>query len=1015
MNASATELTARYRPLVDAIHEDPELAELVAEALKAAIGRGEPPSSSGERAKVGYKFVADEFDIVLQATDTTGNYKAGDVFENQWIATNVSYLKKRGKGAYTAGLLVWWHIRYPKEAKSFFANLAPPRTLPEAPDIPGLAVLLRRKYPKEIPSDTQLSGGTETLSMFMALRGRFERRASELLEEYEPNGLVDDFLNYMSDAKVASGYWALTAGPGIGKSAIFADIKKRMSDRPDCACIYFPFLFGDADAKFSTFYKFALSALEERFSLGIDLPQDELSARNVFFSLLGRLKAEGSIGSNHKLVLLIDAVDEMQETTRVNADETNPLELPSSLPEGVFIAFSRRQRPREESKQTPFSRDIRSVRVDLAEKSTHLDIHKKTTRNYVERCCKQNDFIWQYRAFDNVANEEKQKKEFVLRICEGANFSFSILRGVLNDPEFWRSETSHRPIPATVEQYYEDLFASLSRQGGQGLGKFILLCLSLRPRVSNFVFLRLIGGSMEDAASLQRRDEVKAIFESWIKQGLVLRERFGDVHWYSPYHSTFREFLHGKLREEDRYDFANRFSFNLVEGQNVDGGLDYIKSQPPEIIEDWVSLTIALLLHLENCARLRELIGEKSFWVLCSKSKSGVLVAIDAMKRLQPSPGNVSEFSALYRESAQQLVDWVYRGEIEPKLGEKRKLGDLYDMTRHADYTGDQGGAVLRFPREIFYSKVEQERLTESDVDLHDEINRLLGLMKENMRAKQLEAALNDAAELETLFVRYSDLELRSRYLYDRGMIYHARGEYDKSIIDLKESSDAATSAGKMLSAHFSRYRCELGRYLIAECDLDEAYDHIASMYTDAKDALPENSASSFAENLLYNTAVSLSHLAFENRSHRFEHWVSAFLETSMSRDSLEKPNAIYEFYRYQAFARKCMLYGDFERAAETFSLYLGFEWPKNLSAEKDIIPPDRLALIKGVAGDILEIGRDYRDLARSILKCERLGDERMKLAQKVWDVGLAMPDVRGHRRFLREMAEDMSEALPIA
>lgn len=836
----------------------------------------------------------------------------------------------------------------------------------------------------------------------------FDEQAFELLEGYEPHDIEDDFAELLARENDKSGYWFLSAGPGMGKSAILASLKRRYESADDCFCIYYAFRFGRADAQLHEHYRYALARLSGHYGEPLEIPESGQARRDLFFKTVEQLQRKGSISAQRKLILIVDALDEMDESTQIGQDRDNPLGWPSVLPEGVFVACSKRLNPTEQSRKSPFSRNMRKVLLDAGDlDSTVSEMHRNTVERYVTRACKKNQFILEYHRYAAHDAGTQAKSDFVQKVCKETNYNFMIVRGLLNDRDYWSSESSHRPLPQDLDTYYEDLFERLTVGENAGVNKYLILCLALRSKFSNFVFLLLLGGGVGGGGNTTHRDVAKATLEQWVNQGLVLRERRAEHHWYGVYHSTFREFLQAKLEAEDRYDFADQFALNLANGQFLDGGLRFIQTQKVEIIEDWVSLTLALLIRLENVYRLDDLMKEKSFWEACSKTPAGLSVAIEAMNRVQPTPDNIPEFEEFFHHAAERLVNWVGQGEIEPRRGLKRSLSDLYEMALASDYTMAQGSNTLRFPHYIFSTPFSFEAGGDPSANHLDAVTHLLGTMKAHAREGNFEKAFDCSRQTERVLDPNGDKAQWSQLFYQRGMLHHTLGEYEESVEQLRLSRNTAFEGGAMVSGFFSDYRYELGRYLLGDIDGYAAYDSLAARYFDTKMEIEKNGPSGLASNLLYNVSVSLSHLAFEVRPHKFDFWMESFLGHAISLGSAEKLNAIYEFYRYQAYARKSLLDGDVLRAIRIFSLYLQFGFPLPTVSGPPLIPDDRVHLVQGIADDMLEIGRDYRDLARAIMACPELGEARLDFATQVWSRGLAMPDVRGNRRFLLEMKED--------
>ena len=786
-------------------------------------------------------------------------------------------------------------------------------------------------------------------------------------------------------------------------------------------CFYYAFRFGQAEARSAEFYRYMLFCLSSEFGLSLDVPDNWEALRSTFFDHIAQLERSGSINHQRKLIIIVDAVDEMDQTTQIGNDDGNPLGWPANLPANVHIAFSKRRKGNERSRRLPFSKALTTVFLDPADpESEAFSKHMDTAVRYVRRVCDANAFVLPYHRTSQDAGEEQIKGEFIKRMCEETGYNFMILRSVLNDPEYWSSEASQRPLPHDLTAYNEDLFERLITGEkddtlAADLQKYMLLCFSLRTRFSNFVLLRLVGGGLIASQSEDKRSRARMILDQWIKQGLVLRERDKDdpgIHWLSIYHETFRATLQARLKEEDRFDFADRFAFNLAEGGTADGGYTYLGTLPPKIIEDWAALTLALLIRLELLHLLRPILLDEEFWLACSKSETGLASGIEPLKRVSPSKGNLEDFDELFREAAALLVKRVSDGCVKTHRSLKSSsIGDLYQMALGVDRTMGQGSRALRFPRYLIPEPKTRQRRLKKDENQIGRIKEQLAQMKSLARDLNTSGALKLAASIEKALTTSPDPEQESTLFYQRGMLFHDLGQYPQSIADLRRSADVAHAGGYLLKGLFSEYRHDLGRFLARFEGLEETYSQLSETFQSTREEIDANGTSALAENLTYNCSVSLCHLAFECNSHLFDQRMQTFLEHRFSTASLEQPNSIYEFYRYQVFARKCFLEVDYERAAGIFALLLGLDFIPVDNEGGRLIPTELVGDVHGASKVLLEIGRDYRDLARALMQCRQLGDRKLELAELVWEQGLSMPDVKGHGFFLEQMRTDRSNA----
>jgi Domain of unknown function (DUF4062) len=158
------------------------------------------------------------------------------------------------------------------------------------------------------------------------------------------------------------GYFVIRGEPGIGKSAIIAQLAKTRQ---------YPHHFNIAAEGIGTAKQFFLNAsaqLIARHGLdGVSLP-DDAGADNTFFK---RILADAS-NRSPRVVLLIDALDEA--TDPLAGPRANPLQLPTSLPANVFILVATRRT----------SRQLTAERTEIFELDAGSAPNRRDIEEYIE-------------------------------------------------------------------------------------------------------------------------------------------------------------------------------------------------------------------------------------------------------------------------------------------------------------------------------------------------------------------------------------------------------------------------------------------------------------------------------------------------------------------------------------------------------------------------------------------------------------------------------------------------------
>jgi len=129
-----------------------------------------------------------------------------------------------------------------------------------------------------------------------------------------------------------SGYFLIEGEPGIGKTAILAELVKRKG---------YPHHFNVILQNICTPKQFLLNACAQliaRYNLNHDFIPEEAGNDSGFF--LQCLEEAASLRESRPIVFVIDALDESEYKNL--PPRVNPLYLPPSLPDGVFLVLSSR-------------------------------------------------------------------------------------------------------------------------------------------------------------------------------------------------------------------------------------------------------------------------------------------------------------------------------------------------------------------------------------------------------------------------------------------------------------------------------------------------------------------------------------------------------------------------------------------------------------------------------------------------------------------------------------------------
>lgn len=315
------------------------------------------------------------------------------------------------------------------------------------------------------------------------------------------------------------GYLRIEGDPGIGKSTVLAEMVRRgdpphhFNQRPEG--VVHP----------EAFLSNVCAQLVARYGLEVpSLPEPALRDGAFLSQLLDRVSRH--LPDGERCVILVDALDE----TDVDGlpPGANPLFLPSTLPEGVYVVVSSRTgavrlRIDCEQDEVPLIHDSERNRADVRELvESYLD--RPGIRHYVE-------------------SQDLAAEGFVELMDERSEGNFMYLSYVL--PAIDRGELrGFRPtdLPRGLLGYYEQHFELLRGRDDTAWTEWKLpvleaLAVAVEPFPRDLIAI---------ASGVENRHRLSRALELWRPFLHVHQERDetgAPVRLYRIYHQSFREFL----------------------------------------------------------------------------------------------------------------------------------------------------------------------------------------------------------------------------------------------------------------------------------------------------------------------------------------------------------------------------------------------------------------------------------------------------------------------------------------
>lgn len=312
--------------------------------------------------------------------------------------------------------------------------------------------------------------------------------------------------------KHQSGYFTILGDAGMGKSAIAA---KYIVDKPGTICFFN--IRAEGRNRPDVFLKLIRQQLVNRFKLQ-NTENDDLS------TLL--TKASGKLSNSENLVIVIDALDEVDQE-----DNGNLLNLPMSLPEKVYIILTRR----------PYNSDDKRLTLSPNTKYTELDLreYQDNSKDDVE------EYIWEflglekYKAgLENWINQQNNlnKPQFVKTIAAKSENNFMYLRYVLEViADGFYQDTILERLPAGLQGYYEShwrIMGMTKKPLPKDKIKIIYAMCALKNPVSREMIVKY---SQEDDLTVQE------VLKGWTQ--FLQEQKTYQPTRYRFYHESFRDFL----------------------------------------------------------------------------------------------------------------------------------------------------------------------------------------------------------------------------------------------------------------------------------------------------------------------------------------------------------------------------------------------------------------------------------------------------------------------------------------
>ncbi|MDJ0660638.1 MAG: NB-ARC domain-containing protein [Crocosphaera sp.] len=324
-----------------------------------------------------------------------------------------------------------------------------------------------------------------------------------------------------------NGYFILIGSAGTGKTVIAAKYVK------DYKCICHFNDLAQLDNSPEKFLKNIHKSLIERYSL-------QNSEEDTLESVLQ--KASEELEKNEQLVIVIDALDEVEQSSRGNT-----FSLPSYPPNGVFFFLTRRPFNNEDKKVKEFPFLVSATNTEL-----NLVEYEKENRDDVEK------YINEYLKIDQDKHEnkiriwlKKQKifeSEFREELAKKSENNFMYLSYILPAIANGKyDDLNMKDLPEGLKAYYNQQWGRMKMEDKHQEIEIFVLFILIHNKISPTV--KLI------CEIIRKKEEFKNIQESRIEKILTNWSGYLKIEEeekrYKIYHASFVDFLNER-KELDR-------------------------------------------------------------------------------------------------------------------------------------------------------------------------------------------------------------------------------------------------------------------------------------------------------------------------------------------------------------------------------------------------------------------------------------------------------------------------------
>ena len=408
----------------------------------------------------------------------------------------------------------------------------------EARDLNAIAIGTEQSTEVLVNIETQLDAITELLN----------ERFGELLDAFSrpPHSIRDqiiDFSNYIAEKTYcfvgrkwaynaidqfiyanSKGYFFIIGDPGIGKSALAAQIVKQNG--------YFHHFNIRAEGINTTtfFLKNLCAQLIAAYELSYaSIPLESIENAGFLNKLLNEVSKKLEPGE--RCIIVVDALDEAD--IRELAPGINPLYMPSTLPEGIYFIVTMR------------ADDGRKIKPRVECEQSELVIYHDSSDNLLDI----DEFLQRWAYIPGIQKYIKfqniKTSEFITIMAVKSEGNFMYLRYVLPEIERGSYKDLHLDaIPIGLKNYYEDHWQRMRGQDENAWFSYKLPIIVSLTAALEPISIDLIS----EFSKVKKRSRIQAVLQGWAPFLHKINIRYNGEKQlrYRLYHISFFQFVSEK-------------------------------------------------------------------------------------------------------------------------------------------------------------------------------------------------------------------------------------------------------------------------------------------------------------------------------------------------------------------------------------------------------------------------------------------------------------------------------------